>query len=80
MLAEVLGPDLLVVLLILIAIPAAIIVPIVLIARRGTRSGQAPAAPSWFPDPSRRHELRFWDGRRWTEHVSDKGTASVDPP
>lgn len=42
----------------------------------------APAAgepASWRPDPSGRHELRYWDGQRWTEHVSDRGAAGVDP-
>jgi hypothetical protein len=34
---------------------------------------------NWYPDPSRRHELRYWDGARWTEHVSDAGRTSVDP-
>jgi hypothetical protein len=30
-------------------------------------------------DPSKRHELRYWDGEAWTEHVSDGGTRTVDP-
>lgn len=38
----------------------------------------SPAA--WHPDPLHRHELRYWDGARWTEHVSDRGQTSVDPP
>ena len=25
-----------------------------------------------------RHELRFWDGARWTEHVSTSGQAGID--
>jgi hypothetical protein len=38
--------------------------------------------PTWAPDPSQRHELRYWDGTRWTEHVSDAGVQAVDvlPP
>jgi hypothetical protein len=40
--------------------------------------GSAPAA-GWYPDPSGRHQFRFWSGYAWTEHVSDAGTASVDP-
>lgn len=40
-------------------------------------TSQAPAA--WHPDPSGRHQLRWWDGSRWSEHVSDNGVASVDP-
>lgn len=42
----------------------------------------APAGPypaSWQPDPTGRHELRYWDGTRWTEHVSDRGATSQDP-
>lgn len=34
----------------------------------------------WLPDPTRRHELRWWDGQRWTEHVSDDGVTSTDQP
>jgi hypothetical protein len=34
----------------------------------------------WYPDPSGRHEQRYWDGTRWTEHVSDAGQQSTDPP
>jgi len=32
----------------------------------------------WYPDPSGRHRWRFWDGRQWTEHVGDAGTAAID--
>ncbi len=34
----------------------------------------------WLPDPSGRHELRWWDGGAWTEHVSDGGVAGTDEP
>jgi hypothetical protein len=37
-------------------------------------------APQWAGDPSGRHQQRYWDGARWTEHVSDGGVTSVDPP
>lgn len=36
-----------------------------------------PAA--WHPDPLGRHELRYWDGAKWTEHVSNAGATSIDP-
>jgi len=35
--------------------------------------------PGWVADPHGRHGHRFWDGSRWTEHVSDAGVASIDP-
>ena len=35
--------------------------------------------PGWRPDPTGRHEQRYWDGTRWTEHVSDDGQAALDP-
>ncbi len=43
--------------------------------------GQAPApvAAAWYPDALHRHELRYWDGHTWTEHVADHGRASSDP-
>ncbi len=56
----------------------------------GSRPPELPASPappppppppprSWLPDPSGRHELRYWDGTRFTEHVADDGKISVDP-
>ena len=39
-----------------------------------------PTPPAdWYPDPLGRHELRYWDGTQWTEHVSSHGRQSVDP-
>jgi hypothetical protein len=37
------------------------------------------ADASWLPDPSGAHELRYWNGTSWTEHVSDQGTTGQDP-
>jgi hypothetical protein len=42
-------------------------------------TGPAFVPATWGPDPSGRHELRFWDGKSWTEHVSDRGQQSKDP-
>jgi hypothetical protein len=40
-----------------------------------------PAVPAgWYADPSRRFELRYWDGAAWTEHVSRAGQQFTDPP
>lgn len=33
----------------------------------------------WFPDPTQRHEMRYWDGRLWTAEVSTNGRMSSDP-
>jgi type II secretory pathway pseudopilin PulG len=38
-----------------------------------------PVPAQWYPDPSGRHELRYWEGRRWSDHVSDQGVTSLDP-
>lgn len=32
----------------------------------------------WRPDPTGRHELRYWDGTTWTEHVAHQGAQSTD--
>ncbi len=33
----------------------------------------------WFPDPGGRHELRYYDGSQWTEHVSSHGRQGTEP-
>ena len=43
-------------------------------------SGGGGQRPDWYPDPYGRHELRYHDGTRWTEHVSSHGRQAVDPP
>lgn len=35
-------------------------------------------AAQWAPDPYSRYELRYWDGWRWTEHVSTQGAVYRD--
>ena len=37
----------------------------------------SPAA-GWNPDPTGRHEYRYWDGGRWTDDVSDNGVTGTD--
>ena len=34
---------------------------------------------AWLPDPTRDDRLRYWDGSRWTEHVSRSGEVEADP-
>jgi Domain of unknown function (DUF4389)/Protein of unknown function (DUF2510) len=39
-----------------------------------------PFVPSaWYPDPTGRHQHRFWDGAAWTPHVADWGQTAFDP-
>jgi hypothetical protein len=38
-----------------------------------------PPGAAWHPDPTGRHELRYWDASAWTAHVSDGGATAVDP-
>lgn len=33
----------------------------------------------WYPDPYGRHELRYWDGAIWSDHVSSNGRQATDP-
>jgi hypothetical protein len=40
-------------------------------------TGGLPAA-AWYPDPRGGHELRYWDGTAWTDHVADGDRTSVD--
>ena len=42
----------------------------------------APTLPpaSWYTDPTGRHQLRYWDGVRWTEHAADQATGQVIDP
>ena len=53
-----------------------------LVKSDGGGSSRLPPPPTgaqWAPDPTRRHELRLWDGRAWTGHVSDRGASGWDP-
>ena len=40
-----------------------------------------PSVPAdWYKDPAGRFEFRYWDGTKWTEHVSRGGVKFSDPP
>ncbi len=40
----------------------------------------ADAVPeAWLPDPTGRHDVRWWNGHSWTDQVSDAGVRSIDP-
>jgi uncharacterized protein YxjI len=34
---------------------------------------------NWYPDPSGRHEKRYWDGSQWTDRVMNGDKESTDP-
>ena len=34
----------------------------------------------WYADPLGRHQMRYFDGNQWTEHVASNGRTAVDPP
>jgi hypothetical protein len=42
-------------------------------------AAQPPTPPDWYPDPTGRHQLRYWGGVAWTESVADNGAQSTDP-
>ncbi len=45
-----------------------------------TPDGAPAVAPAdWYPDPHGRHELRYWDGGTWSDHVSNGGVTAKDP-
>jgi len=33
----------------------------------------------WHPDPTGRHQYRWWDGQQWTDQIADHGVMGVDP-
>ena len=35
--------------------------------------------PGWYPDPTGRYEARYWDGLKWTGHISHYGATGNDP-
>lgn len=35
--------------------------------------------PNWYPDPSGRHQFRYWDGSHWTDWAADGGVQITDP-
>lgn len=54
------------------------------VSRTVTTSAAIAPAPAttesgWQTDPLGRHEYRYWDGKTWTDDVSDAGVVSTDP-
>jgi hypothetical protein len=42
------------------------------------RPRRAVVPEDWYPDPSGKHEQRYWDGKHWTEKVLDGTEHSLD--
>jgi hypothetical protein len=38
-----------------------------------------PGPPAWVPDPTGRHEYRWWDGYSFTNQVASGGVSYTDP-
>jgi len=38
-----------------------------------------PEHEGWWPDPTGRHEMRYFDGMSWTWKIEDQGNQRVDP-
>jgi hypothetical protein len=47
-------------------------------ATTGRDTGAGTGA-DWYPDPMGRADQRYWDGTRWTEHISRGGQQFSDP-
>jgi uncharacterized protein DUF2510 len=76
------GPEIWIILIVaLVTFGPTLIVALVVLSAMGRTSKPAPPCvpPVWAPDPTSRHELRYWDGSLWTGHVSDGGVQTEDP-
>ena len=55
--------------------------PVVHDGPRANSTSTSPSVPAdWYKDPAGRFEYRYWDGSKWTEHVSRAGAVHRDPP
>lgn len=46
----------------------------------GENDGHPPLPqPGWYTDPGAPHQVRWWDGKAWTEHTSVHSPASATP-
>ena len=50
-----------------------------MVSASAAATGASAPAAAWHPDPTGRHQLRYWEGSTWTTHVSDNGVAATDP-
>lgn len=45
-----------------------------------SNSTETTVPAAWYADPAKRYELRYWDGKEWTEHVARGGQQFTDAP
>ncbi|MCU1346223.1 MAG: hypothetical protein JWL70_2489 [Acidimicrobiia bacterium] len=61
--------------------PAPVAAPVASSAPPTQVQSAVPTTPAgWYPDPSGRFEMRYWDGNGWTEHVARGGQEFTVPP
>ncbi|MGH2740148.1 MAG: DUF2510 domain-containing protein [Actinomycetota bacterium] len=58
----------------LIAGVALFVVGLVQLAKSGRSTGAG-----WYPDPTGRHDRRWWDGAKWTADITDRDVQGADP-
>jgi hypothetical protein len=66
-------------LLLLAPFIVAALVVVVVVRRSSSRPATTGSPPGWRSDPTGRHQLRYWDGTHWSDHVADRGEQSTDP-
>jgi uncharacterized membrane protein YhaH (DUF805 family) len=47
--------------------------------KAGVLGAPAVTPAGWYPDPTGRHQHRYWDSTKWTSSVSDNGVTAEDP-
>jgi hypothetical protein len=47
--------------------------------KREQQQATSQPPPGWFRDPQAPAQLRYWDGRRWTEHTASAAVAAAVP-
>ena len=56
------------------------VAPVPAAVSTSSSNGSASVPAAWYADPSGRYELRYWNGKEWTEHVARSGQQFTDPP
>ena len=46
--------------------------------KTGSVAATSATPAGWYPDPTGRHQHRYWDSARWTSMVADNGVTTQD--